>query len=122
MSLASVIVFFIADRILSVSYYSSAIPYWNSGVRLFFYLAVSYFIAKQQKAEKQLSQSEERFRLLVEGAGNYSILMLDRNGSIISWNAGAEEYLDINRKKSLDGVFPVFILTRMLRRRSLMKI
>src|SRR4029453_10735692 len=29
MSLASVIVFFIADRILSVSYYSSAIPYWN---------------------------------------------------------------------------------------------
>ena len=110
MSLASVIVFLIADRILSVSYSTSAIPYWNSGVRLFFYLAVSYFIAKQKTAEKQLSQSEERFRLLVEGAVNYSILMLDRTGSIVSWNAGAERIFGYQSQEILGQSFSHFYL------------
>ncbi|MFO1431705.1 MAG: ATP-binding protein [Candidatus Competibacteraceae bacterium] len=37
-----------------------------------------------------LQQSEERFRLLVEGVKDYAIFMLDPEGRIISWNAGAE--------------------------------
>jgi PAS domain S-box-containing protein len=35
-------------------------------------------------------QSEERFRLIVEGIRDYAIFMLDRDGIIISWNGGAE--------------------------------
>lgn len=34
--------------------------------------------------------SEERFRLLVEGINDYAIFMLDPEGRISSWNAGAE--------------------------------
>jgi PAS domain S-box-containing protein len=34
--------------------------------------------------------SEERFRLLVEGVKEYAILMLDPEGNVLSWNAGAE--------------------------------
>ncbi|HEY4492064.1 MAG TPA: PAS domain S-box protein, partial [Acidobacteriota bacterium] len=41
-------------------------------------------------AEEKLSRSEERFRLLVEGAKEYAILMLNISGRIVSWNAGAE--------------------------------
>jgi PAS domain S-box-containing protein len=41
-------------------------------------------------AEEKLSQSEERFRLLVEGAKEYAILRLDSDGRIASWNAGAQ--------------------------------
>jgi PAS domain S-box-containing protein len=37
-----------------------------------------------------LRQSEERFRLLVEGVSDYAIFLLDPEGYIISWNAGAE--------------------------------
>ena len=37
-----------------------------------------------------LQQSEERFRLLVEGVKDYAIFMLDPEGYIVSWNAGAE--------------------------------
>ncbi|HYI05980.1 MAG TPA: PAS domain S-box protein, partial [Reyranella sp.] len=32
----------------------------------------------------------ERFRLLVEAVSDYAIYMLDPNGIVISWNAGAE--------------------------------
>lgn len=37
-----------------------------------------------------LQQSEEQFRLLINGVKDYAIFMLDLHGSIISWNAGAE--------------------------------
>jgi len=37
-----------------------------------------------------LRESEERFRLLVEAVQDYAIFMLDTDGHIKSWNAGAE--------------------------------
>ena len=42
------------------------------------------------EAEEELRQSEERFRLLVESVVDHAIFMLDPQGHIISWNAGAE--------------------------------
>jgi PAS domain S-box-containing protein len=36
------------------------------------------------------NESEDRFRLLVEGAKDYAIFMLDPTGHIISWNIGAQ--------------------------------
>ena len=42
------------------------------------------------KATEALRQSEERFRLLIEGVKDYAILMLDPQGMVASWNAGAE--------------------------------
>src|SRR6185437_2276270 len=38
-------------------------------------------------------QSEERFRLLVESVKDYAIFMLDSDGIIDSWNAGAERII-----------------------------
>ncbi|WP_158043736.1 response regulator [Skermanella pratensis] len=38
-------------------------------------------------------ESEERFRLLVEGVRDYAIVMLDPAGLVTSWNAGAERLL-----------------------------
>ena len=46
--------------------------------------------AEKRRAEEALRQSEERFRLLVDGVQDYAILMLDPQGRIASWNAGAE--------------------------------
>jgi PAS domain S-box-containing protein len=37
-----------------------------------------------------LCDSEERFRALVLGMKDYAIFMLDLNGNVITWNAGAE--------------------------------
>jgi PAS domain S-box-containing protein len=40
--------------------------------------------------EEALRQSEERFRLLIEGVVDYAIFMLDTEGIITSWNSGAQ--------------------------------
>ena len=45
--------------------------------------------AKANEAEAALRQSEERFRLLVEGVQDYAIYSMDPDGVITSWNAGA---------------------------------
>ncbi len=44
----------------------------------------------RNKAEEELQRSNERFRLTVEGVRDYAIFMLDADGYIINWNAGAE--------------------------------
>lgn len=40
--------------------------------------------------EENLRQSEERFRLLVDGVKDYALFLLDPQGRVASWNAGAE--------------------------------
>jgi PAS domain S-box-containing protein len=41
-------------------------------------------------AEMSLRESDEKYRILVDGVVDYAIFMLDPDGTIISWNAGAE--------------------------------
>jgi PAS domain S-box-containing protein len=43
----------------------------------------------QQRLEA-LRQSEERFRLLVDGTTDYAIFKLDPSGHVVSWNTGGE--------------------------------
>jgi PAS domain S-box-containing protein len=47
-------------------------------------------VTAQRQAEEELRQSDERFRLLVEAVQDYAIFMLDPDGHIASWNAGAQ--------------------------------
>ncbi|MBI4661129.1 MAG: PAS domain S-box protein [Verrucomicrobia bacterium] len=45
---------------------------------------------KLRETERALRASEEHFRMLVEGVRDYAIFMLDTQGRITCWNAGAE--------------------------------
>jgi PAS domain S-box-containing protein len=51
----------------------------------------------RRRQEEALRQSEERFRLLIESVRDYAIFMLDTQGRVASWNAGAER---INRYRA----------------------
>jgi PAS domain S-box-containing protein len=46
-------------------------------------------VTSRKLHEEALAQSEERFRLLIEGVVDYAIYMLDPEGIITSWNSGA---------------------------------
>ena len=47
-------------------------------------------ISDRKAAHEALRESERQFRLLVEGVTDYALFMLDPNGVVTSWNAGAK--------------------------------
>lgn len=54
------------------------------------YAKVTRDISEKKEAERALFRSEQQFRLLVQGVRDYAIYMLDPDGNVSSWNAGAE--------------------------------
>ena len=48
-------------------------------------------LTERMLAQEKLRRSEEQFRRLVLGVTDYAIYMLDPDGIVISWNAGAEK-------------------------------
>jgi len=64
----------------------------------------------RQSAEMDLLQSEERFRHLVEGILDYAIYILDCNGNIASWNAGAEYIKGYSAEEVLGRHFSMFYI------------
>ena len=53
------------------------------------YAKVTRDITDKLEAVKKLRESEQRFRLLIQGVRDYAIYMLDPDGHITNWNAGA---------------------------------
>lgn len=59
-------------------------------------------------AEHTLRESEERFRLLVEGVQEYAIFQLDPDGNVISWNAGAQRLKGYDSAEIIGHHFSIF--------------
>lgn len=65
-------------------------------------------ITKQDIAVEKLKQSEERFRLLVEGVQDYAIYLLDPAGLVMTWNAGAERIKGYSAREIIGKHFSCF--------------
>ena len=47
-------------------------------------------MTERRNAEQALLDAERRFRILVQGVTDYAIFMLDPEGRVANWNAGAQ--------------------------------
>ncbi|MGI9089750.1 MAG: SpoIIE family protein phosphatase [Gemmatimonadaceae bacterium] len=60
----------------------------ESGITVYF-----HDITERKRSEQALRDSEDRYRLLVDGAKDYAMILLDPEGLVTGWNIGAERIL-----------------------------
>jgi PAS domain S-box-containing protein len=58
--------------------------------RLIGFAKITRDITAKREQDRALFESEQRFRMLVQGVHDYAIYMLDTEGRVTNWNAGAE--------------------------------
>jgi PAS domain S-box-containing protein len=70
---------------------------------------------ERQRSEEIRGETEERFRLLVEGVKDYAIVMLDPQGNVASWNAGAERIQGYRSEEIMGQHYGRFFLAEDMR-------
>ncbi|HEV2569892.1 PAS domain S-box protein [Sphingomonas sp.] len=65
-------------------------------------------ITERKEAERALHESEQRFRMLVQGVRDYAIYMLDTQGIITNWNSGAEVIKGYTAEQIVGKHFSIF--------------
>lgn len=101
----------IKNRTKKGSYYWVAtiiVPFLDENGIPYQYVAIRNDITKRKEAEEEIKKIEHRFRLLVEGTKDYALFMLDMEGKIASWNAGAERIKGYKEHEVIGKHFSIF--------------
>ncbi|MDQ6802603.1 MAG: ATP-binding protein [Acidobacteriota bacterium] len=77
------------------------------GIIVFGFEVTAQVIARR-RGEQELRESEEMFRLLVETVEDYAIFMIDPEGRVASWNAGARHAKGYEANEVIGRHFSIF--------------
>ncbi|CUR59212.1 putative PAS/PAC sensor hybrid histidine kinase [metagenome] len=84
------------------------VPIRDSIGELLYVFAQVQDITAQRLAEDELHRSEEHFRLLVAAVEDYAIFMLDPDGTVATWNAGARRIKGYDAPEIVGRHFRIF--------------
>jgi two-component system CheB/CheR fusion protein len=74
-------------------YLRRSLPYRTSDNRIAGVVITFVEISERKRAEDALRAVEDRFRIVTEGAPDFAMLLMDAQGRIVTWTAGAERML-----------------------------
>ena len=71
---------------------------------------------RRATAEEALQQSEEKYRMLLDGVQDYAIFMLDPRGTVVSWSASAAHIKGYTAQEIIGQNFSRFFMPEDIRR------
>lgn len=82
-------------------YLRRVLPYRTADNRIEGVVITFVDITRRREAEASLRESEQRYRLILDGVKEYAICMLDTQGRFATWPAGAERVLGYSTEEAL---------------------
>jgi two-component system CheB/CheR fusion protein len=94
-----------SDRV----YLRRVLPYRTTDSRITGVVITFVDITARKKAEASLRESEERLRLIIDGARDFAMILFNAEGRIERWNVGAERVLGFAAQEAVGKPGAIFV-------------
>jgi PAS domain S-box-containing protein len=77
---------------------------------------LTHMESRRRLTEEALRESEERYRMLIDGVHDHAIYMTDTRGQVVSWNAGAQRIKGYSADQIIGRNFSLFFCAEDIER------